>query len=118
LQGPSQRQREDENDDIADNTNHRVGNQSGSLVETGTFHLLSEPVSRNWTAHADLDDQSDGVVCAKTGEETIDEPHLATVGLEDAREDRQESDFDEKGHWAIKDSGDVAELFELNLVGR
>jgi hypothetical protein len=84
LQGPSERQGQDEDDDIADNTDNRVGDQSGGLVETGAALHWTEPVHWDRGTHADLDDESDGVVAAETAEEDVDEPDFAAVRSEDA----------------------------------
>ena len=88
LERPGQWQWEDKNDEVTDDTDHGIGDESSGLVETSPPWHITEPVHGNGIADADLDDESDGIVTAEASEQNVDEPDFAAVRSEDAGENR------------------------------
>ena len=115
LQRPGQGQRHDQDDRIANQTDHRIGNERSLLVQTlDSWRCLAQPVCRHRIAHEDLDEFGDGVVDAKQTEEDVDADDLLLVGAKDSDEDVEEGDFDEEGHGAVDDGCDVGVFQELD----
>lgn len=106
LQRPGQRQWRDQDNQITDHTDHRVGNQRRLLVQA-RCPRRARPVRRHGVTHADFDDFGNDVVDAQRPEEDVDQDDLGFVRAEDPNQDVEQSDFNDQGHGAVDDGGDV-----------
>ena len=96
LQRPRQRQRKHQNDCISDGTNDRIGCDDGRLVEA--FTLISSPVSRDWPADANLQNERGEVVDDQKRAQNVNALHSPFIWCKDSCDERKDTELDEQSH--------------------
>lgn len=102
LQGHGQGQRQDQDDQITDHTDHGVGQDNGSLVKTGALDTVV-PEFADRVANADLDNHDGDVEGKHEGHEAVDEPDRFLERTKDAGHDPEKAHLGEICGWTVHD---------------